>query len=190
MKNILASFIIMVSMLTGNSQMAFADTSEVLVNGETPEIYFKRFFYQTSGACHDQYGVWFHFVESMDDSFKLPDSADGRERKAELAVYIEENGEYAADLSEEIFYEKRGDIVTYRQISKERIMGKWNITVDGKLRLEGLGVASALQYNGNPAMEFKAESAIMNGDLLNQSVILIKVVGTSGRDPYNQICGF
>lgn len=189
MKYILLSLFLMISMLIGNSQMAFANTSEVLINGETPENYYKRFFYHTSGTCGIGSGLWFHFVESFDDSLRLPDAADGRDRKAELEIFIDPNGDYAANLSEEIFYEKRGDIETYRVVSVERFVGKWSITVDGKLMLEGLGLASSLIYNNAPSMDLKIDDAFSRPELRNQSVIIVSVIGTNGRDPYDQICG-
>jgi hypothetical protein len=169
--------------------LALADTKELIVNGETPQAYFQKFLYHTSGSCHAEHGIWFHFVETLEDSFKLPDADIGRQRRANLALYLSENGEYSADLTDEIFYEKSGDIETFRIVSKQRLNGKWAVTEDGRLDIEGIGRGSALLYNGNPAIDFRIDDNFAQAYLRKQSIVLVPVVGSGGKDPYEEVCG-
>ncbi len=166
-----------------------AETKTVTVNGEAPEVYYKRFTYKTSGKCYSEYGVYFHFLSTFHDSLTLPPVADGRKMEAGIQLYLNEDGTYEADYSELLEIPVRPDENRrYEVLRTDRISGRTQLNDEGQLELEGLGRLTALKYNDKPAAMLHVDHDLHTAGIRGQMVTMVMVTSTAGKVPYNKVC--
>lgn len=164
------------------------NTSEqrtVTVNGEKPEDYYNRFLYRTSGYCHD-HSIYFQYLSSM--GLVLDDSLDGKPMRAELEVFLNKDRTYQANYEERKvrYFTENGygyDIVFRKQISST-----WNISENGQLVLNGIGVGSALKYNDRPAVMLTASVDIHQSGLKGQNIVLAMVYTSGSQELFDSVC--
>lgn len=161
----------------------------ITLNGETPDVYFKRFLYKTTGKCSDKEGIHFQYLSTFHEYIKLPNAENGKEQLAMLNIFLMEDGTYIADYTKMIKADDTGiPNSRYVHIFSERFGGKTSLNTDGRLTLEGIGVLSALIYNEKPAALLSVENDDLAEGISGQKILVTMVSSNAGLESYNKIC--
>jgi hypothetical protein len=172
----------------GNATEGNTQSKTVLVNGESPEVYFKRFVYRISGKCSDQYGVHFHFLSTFEEYIVLPNAGDGSEQRGDLTLFLNEDGTYQADYVKMVRVEPILGGTRYRHLSSQRLSGRTHLNDAGELVVEGIGRLSALLFNEKPSAQLAVENQLLTEGIGDQQVIMSLVMSSRGLDHDNDMC--
>jgi hypothetical protein len=148
-----------------------ASKTEIKINGEEPNKYYSQFIYYQRGTCGT---VSESHVYPSAEVFKVDSDSEGRDVIGSLALIMNANGHFAASYREAAVrrYTESGWVEQYA--NEEVVEGKWKVEGE-KLVLENLGTATALEYNGKPAMELKMKWNILSTGLKDQTLIMRKI---------------
>jgi hypothetical protein len=163
-----------------HSESHSATTTTYDVNGMKPEDYFRQFLYRQTGQCGTIHEVH-RYAKS--ETFKIGVNSAGKDALASLSIILKDDGTYRAFYQEIIVssYFSDGSGYYWGPQREKVVSGLWGIYGD-RLALSALGQATALQYNGRPAMQLVPESDIFSAGLKGR-VLLIRLIDAS----YNPI---
>lgn len=148
-----------------------ASPSRILVNGESPEIFYSRFLLKTEGQCSDQ-SMYFKFASSYSILNKIGVNSAGQDILVDLHLYLVSSSEYVALYEEHdvLNYTELG--YTWRVERASTLRGTYRIQ-DDKLVINGLGVATGLQYNNRAAIELEMSNDVVTPGFKGMKMLMI-----------------
>ena len=168
----------------GSNESHSTTTTTYQVNGKTPEEYFRQFLYRETGACgtiHEAH----HFAKS--ETVKIGVNPVGKDVLATLSIIMRDDGTYAA-FYQEVVVLRYFDNGYYWDSHQERIVrGNWKVN-GAQLVLSGIGTASALQYNGVPAMQLQVANNILSNGFKGRDLLIRRVEASYNPVPETDPC--
>lgn len=187
MKAIISILMIGMALLAsgcGGSNESHSTTTTYQVNGKTPEEYFRQFLYRETGTCGTIREAH-HFAKS--ETVKIGVNPVGKDVLATLSIIMREDGTYAG-FYQEVVVLRYFDNGYYWDSHQERIIhGNWMVS-GAQLVLSGIGTASALQYNGAPAMQLQVASNILSNGLKGRDLLIRRVEASYNPVPETDPC--
>lgn len=138
------------------------------VNGKDPGEYYRQFLYSSTGVC----GTWEH-LHNLLTGKDLKVGADAKDRDIMSSLYLAllPDGAYQAYYREFIVL-RYADGGYYFAYEKNRtIKGRWMVQ-DDRLILSELGTGTAIEYNDQPAVNFKYDLDIVSAGLKGKTILL------------------
>lgn len=167
-----------------SNESSSTTTTTYQVNGKTPDEYFRQFFYKETGTCGTARETH-HYAKS--ETVKIGVTGAGKDILATLSVLMREDGSFAA-FYQEVVVLRYFDSGYYWDSHQERIVrGVWRVNGD-RLELSGLGSASALQYNGAPAMQMQVPYNLISNGLKEQTLLIRRIQASYNPVPDYDPC--
>ncbi len=150
-------------------------TTNYEVNGKKPDEYFRQFIYRELGECgtiHETH------LFPMSRAHKIGVNRDGRDVLAELSLFLKEDGAYFLFYQEIVVFQYTENGFLWDSHQEKTISGRWTVSA-GKLVLSNIGEATALQYNGYPAMDLRIDVNLISRGIKGSSMIMRRVESSS-----------
>jgi hypothetical protein len=172
-----------IELMQGQSRTETQNES-VLINGETPQDFYKHFFFLDTPSC-DPNHVW--YTMALTDSVAVGKDDLGRTLMASTGIIILRNNVYYLSYEETAVTELMPGGFRGVPVSKRKMRGTWRLDKE-TLLLEGLGTVTGLLLNGKKAMRVTYERDFVSPGLKNQSAFVHRVHSTNVDFPELSRC--
>jgi hypothetical protein len=167
---------------SGDSKSTSSASYEV--NGKKPDDYFRQFIYRETGECgtiHElhHYPKW--------DSSKIGVNAAGNDVLANLSLLLKDDGTYSAQYQEIFVRRYFSSGYTWDSHQEKIVIGRWSME-GANLVLSSLGTASALEYNGQDAIQLRMGVDLISPGMRDQVIVLRQGAGEYSPIPALDPC--